>query len=155
MQSYTWIYSLKNSLEADTLSALQQNFDAFTDQWKTHGKPVDGLIQTRHNRFVIVQADPNVARPSGCSIDSLRRAVTGILQQAQLESLDASKVFYRDADGEIQYIDFREIPKALAQGQMTGDSIVFDNTLGQSDDLEKWELPLKATWLKRYLVTQS
>ncbi|MEL7340070.1 MAG: hypothetical protein AAGM67_06255, partial [Bacteroidota bacterium] len=117
-----------------------------------HGTPVDGLVQIRYGRFVVIQSNPAEARPSGCSIDSLKRSIGQILQKHGLEVLDASHVFYRSGT-DIHAANFKSLSGLVKDGSLTADSIVFDHSLAQSDDLSLWELPLKQTWMKRYLPT--
>ncbi|RMG16901.1 MAG: hypothetical protein D6730_24595 [Bacteroidetes bacterium] len=155
MQAYTWIYSLNTPLDEANAQALQADFDQFTSQWKSHGTPVDGLIRLAHGRFVIIQADPAVPRPSGCSIDSLKRAVAQILQHHGLESLDAAYIGYRDAQGHIQFVHFKQLPQLIAKGEIGPDTLVFDHSLDQSDDLSKWEVPLRQSWMSRYLSVKQ
>lgn len=150
MQQYTWFFSLKDSLSPAAKAQLQASIDAFLAQWKTHGVPVDGLVRIAHDRFVIVQSNPSEGRPSGCSIDSLKRGMTQVLQQNEVETVDAAHVYYRQGD-QIQYTHFKEISQQIAQGILKEGDIVFDHSLGQSDDLTQWEKPLQDTWLKRYL----
>lgn len=151
MQQYTWFFSLQKPLSSEKKKEVQHSFAHFLSQWKTHGTPVEGMVDLKYDQFVIVQADPAVSRPSGCSIDSLKRAITTILQQEQLDWMDAAMVSYRDSQGVIRSVNFREIPALVAAGELTPETIVFDNSLDQSDDLSKWEVPMKNTWLKRYL----
>lgn len=151
MQSHTWFFSLKDELSKEQLEALQVDFDRFTAQWKTHGKPVDGLIRLRHKRFVIAQANPGDDRPSGCSIDSLRRGIGEILQKHQLKTLDNGYVFFVDEEGNVQEVHFRELPQYIKGGRLGANTVVLDHSLSQTDDLEKWEVPLQSTWLKRFL----
>ncbi|MEL6132300.1 MAG: hypothetical protein AAFR59_02930 [Bacteroidota bacterium] len=151
MQQYTWIFSLRAPLNPDAKAELQKDLDTFTGQWKSHGTPVEGLIQVKRDQFIIVQADPSVSRPSGCSIDSLRRGVDQILKHHGLEVLTPASVGYEGGGGEVTFVDFREIPQYVKEGKLHAQTRVFDNTLSQSDDLALWEQPLEATWLKRYL----
>lgn len=109
MQEYTWFYSLKDTPDTATADRLEAGFAHFLANWKSHGTPVDGLVRFVHDRFIIIQSDPNQSRPSGCSIDSLRRGVEGILTQGGVAWLDASHIFYRDAAGAIQQVHFSEI----------------------------------------------
>lgn len=154
MQQYTWIYSLTRPVTAAEAQSLRAQFEAFLGQWKTHGEPVHGLIDLRYDRFVIIQTDPSEGRPSGCSIDSLRRAVTDILQQAQLAWAEAAEIFYRDQAGDIQSVNFQQLDALAQSGAIGPETIVFDHSLNQSDDLSRWELPLKDTWMKRFLPTK-
>ena len=152
MTRYTWIYTLHADADSALADALQADFDLFLNQWKTHGTPVKGSIQVHHHRFIIVQADPADDRPSGCSIDSMRHAVEAILQKHHQSWLDNGKIAYRAADDSIQAIGFQQIGSLLESGELHPDAIVFDNTLSHTDDLANWELPLKQTWMKRYLA---
>ncbi|MEZ4847271.1 MAG: hypothetical protein R3B93_01285 [Bacteroidia bacterium] len=94
MQQYTWFYSLKSPLSPEQVAALEVDFAQFLSKWNTHGTPVDGLITLKYNRFIIIQSDPKVARPSGCSIDSLKRAIGEILNAHRLEVVDSAYIFY-------------------------------------------------------------
>lgn len=154
MQSYTWFYSLPNSLTESQEQALKVDFETFLHQWKSHGTPVEGMIQLKHRQFVIIQSNPADSRPSGCSIDSLKRAIEQILSRHGLQWVDASNVFYIDKTGEIQRVNFRELPQLIEAKTIGPDTIVLDHTLSQSDDLSLWERPLSQTWMKRYLPTK-
>ena len=151
MQEYTWFYSLKEMPDAAAAARMQAGFDAFLANWKSHGTPVDGLIRFVYNRFIIIQSDPGQGRPSGCSIDSLRRGVEQVLSDCGVEWLDASHIFYRDAQGEIRYAHFSQIKSLVAEGGLHEGAIVFDHSLGQSDDLDQWEKPMAQTWMRRHL----
>lgn len=151
MQSYTWIYSLETEVSDTHASQLRIDFDKFVQQWKSHGTPVDGLIRLFYNRFVVIQSDPAVSRPSGCSIDSLKRGIAQILKQHNLSWLEAAYVFYRDANGQIQHMHYQHISSKVSSGELHAETIVFDHSLSQSDDMSKWEVPMNQTWLKRYL----
>ena len=154
MQRYTWIYSLSQPIDDAQTAYLQQAFGAFLGKWNSHGSPIAGEITLAYERFVIIQANPGEDRPSGCSIDSLKRTVEGILQQKGLSWVEASEVFYKVGE-EIRSIDFRELASKIQQGILGPETIVFDHTLSQSDDLSKWEVPLKDTWMKRFLPKES
>lgn len=151
MQLYTWIYSLEQPASAEKIAALNKDLGHFLDQWKSHGVPVEGLIQLRYDRFVLIQSRPDQERPSGCSIDSLRRSVEQILQNQGLTWADNSGVFFRDPSGEIRLIHFLQLEKLISDGEITGETLVFDHSMGNGDDLSRWEVPLKETWMKRYL----
>lgn len=155
MQTYTWIFSLAEPVTDSVASDLNRDFAAFQAQWKSHGTPVTGLITLHHQRFVIIQSKDDESRPSGCSIDGLRRGVTGILQHHNLEWLEGGEVFYRDAAGEIQVVHFQKIQSLVADGRLLPETIVFDHSLSNSDDLSLWEVPMNQTWMKRFLPSET
>ena len=151
MQLYTWFYSLSEALNPEKEAALKADFTQFLSQWKSHGVPVEGMIEIRYGQFVVIKSDASDSRPSGCSIDSLKRSVTSILSHHGLEVLDPAHVFFRQGDGSITQSHFRELGALAKSGVLTADTIVFDNSLGQSDDMNRWEVSLKDTWMKRVL----
>ncbi|MEO1450937.1 MAG: hypothetical protein AAFV07_15515 [Bacteroidota bacterium] len=155
MQRYTWFFTLTEALNPATEQALTADFGRFAAQWQSHGTPVDGLIRIKHSRFVIAQANPGDDRPSGCSIDSLKRGISQILQHHQLPTLDNAYVCYQGADASVAVVHFQQIPTLVADGTLGADTLVFDHTLSQSDDLNKWEVSLKDTWLARFLPKQA
>lgn len=151
MQQYTWIYSLSETLSSAQNEHLSAQFEAFAKNWKSHGTPVEGTISLHYQRFIIVQADMQTERPSGCSIDSMRKTVENVLKEAGLFYTDAAQIYYRNAANEIASVHFKDIPALISKGELNENTIVFDNTLSASDDLSKWEVPLAQTWLKRFL----
>lgn len=155
MQLYTWFFPLAQPVGEAQKALLQADLDGFAAQWESHGTPVEGLITLRYDRFVVIQANPGDSRPSGCSIDSLKRGVEAILNGHQLQWLDPAWVFYREGTDQIQAVKFNQIPALLEEGKISPETIVFDNTLNQSDDLSRWEVPLQDTWLRRYLTSKK
>lgn len=155
MQTYTWIFSLASPVNDSVASDLKRDFEAFQAQWKSHGTPVTGLITLRYQNFVIIQSKEDESRPSGCSIDSLRRGVTAILQQYSLQWLEGGEVFYRDENSQIQMVHFQKIPALVEEGTLRPETIVFDHSLNNSDDLSLWETPMNKTWMKRFLPSET
>lgn len=151
MQLYTWFYSLSHALTDTQMEALQADFDTFLTQWKSHGVPVEGMIEIRYNQFIVIKSDSRDSRPSGCSIDSLKKSVGAILDRHGLEVLDPAHVFYRKADGSITQTHFKDMAALAKAGELQANTTVFDNSLGHSDDMSRWEMSLKDTWMKRVL----
>ncbi len=151
MQLYTWFYSLSQPLSTSAEQALLEDFNNFLAQWKSHGVPVEGMIEIRYQQFIVIKSDSGDSRPSGCSIDSLKKSVGTILQQHGLEVMDPAYVFYRKADGSIKQTHFRELAALATAGELTAETTVFDNSLGNSDDMNRWETQLQDTWMKRVL----
>lgn len=146
---HTWVYQLKSALTEAQKSAISNGLTELVQDWKAHGTPVPGRFEIRHDRFVIVQAEPGST--SGCSIDSMTRGVTELLHSQGCELMERNFVFFREADGDIAFIDFREAPAAIASGRLTADTIVFDASLNGGTELSAWEVPLSQTWLARHL----
>lgn len=152
MQRYTWIYSLQEELGPEMETQLANDFQLFLSTWDSHKAPVVGTIQIKYSRFIVIQADPNDTRPSGCSIDNLKRTVQRILDTHQLVVMDAGHIFFRNERGEIENVHFKEIDLYVDQGVLRPSSIVFDHSLDNSDDLLSWEVTMEQTWMRKYLT---
>lgn len=146
-----WFYSLTHTLTSAEAESLSQAFAAFLAQWKSHGTPVTGKIDIKYARFIHISLSENSENPSGCSIDSMRHAVEKILLSHQLTWAEASNVFFRAENGEIMNTDFRQIPQLVADNILNPETIVFDNSLSNTGLVEKWEVKMADTWMRRYL----
>jgi hypothetical protein len=150
MMQHIWIFQLSRALTPQEKGMISQEMDRFLAQWKSHGAPVPGEASFPHDHFLIVQAVPGTT--SGCSIDAMTKGVEGILSRTSVEVLGPDQVFFREKDGAIAHLDFRNIKAAVLAGRLTADSTVFDASMGQGSDLRKWEVPLSATWMSRFLL---
>ncbi len=150
---HVWIFQLASAPTESQKASILPQLEAFVAVWKAHGAPVPGEVSLRHERFVVVQAEPGHA--SGCSIDSMNKGVHEILTAAGIEILGPERVFFREIDGSIAHIDFKEAKPAILSGRLGANSVVFDSTLGNSNDLGRWETTLDQTWLGRFLPQQA
>lgn len=148
-----WIFQALSPLSAGQQQRVSAALDQFLQKWNAHGTPVPGVYELRYERFLILTAPEGST--SGCSIDSMTREVTALMQRENIQRAEASLVFYKNTTGEIQAVDFREIPAAIAAGQLGPETTVFDITLNQTSDLQCWEVPLRETWMARYLPETS
>ena len=99
---HVWIFQLASAPTESQKASILPQLEAFVAIWKAHGAPVPGEVSLRHERFVVVQAEPGHA--SGCSIDSMNKGVHEILTAAGIEILGPERVFFREIDGSIASI---------------------------------------------------
>lgn len=150
----TWIFQLDSPLSESQKADLEAGLGQFVrEAWKAHGAPVPGEMEIRHDQFLIIQAEPGST--SGCSIDSMTRAATAALQSVGAAKLESNFVSFRTDEGKISYLDFREIPNALAAGTLKPDTVIFNAALQPGQPLSQFEVPLKDSWMKRYLVAAN
>lgn len=150
----TWIFQLERPLSEEQKTKLENGLGKFVREgWKAHGAPVPGNMEIRYDRFLIIQAEPGST--SGCSIDSMTKKAKEWMHKVEIHAMEAQYVFYKDDEGEIQYLDFRELPVALELGHLGPDSTVFHTHIQPGETLETFEQPLKETWMKRYLTAST
>ncbi len=149
MMQHTWIFQLEKAFTAEQQAQLDTNLREFLQRWKSHGHPVHGAAELRHQRFIILQAEEGTT--SGCSIDSMTREMQQILATQGMALLEPAFILYRNADGSVGQIHFRDVRSAIASGLLTADTLVYDTSMGQTSDLSRFEQPLSQTWLGRHL----
>ena len=141
-----WIFAAERPLEPAEQDRLLAVVDDFLDQWKAHGHPLAAARELRYRQFLLVAVDESQEGASGCSIDAMTRSLAELERQLGVELVNHAPVLYRTADGVARTPRpaFGERAKA---GQVTPDTIVFNNTLTRVGELEeKWEVPARASW---------
>lgn len=145
-----WVFAADRPLAAAEAEELMDAVDRFLDGWHAHGQPLTSGRDLRYARFLIVAVDERTAPPSGCSIDALVRSLGELERTLGLSLLDHAPVWFRDGE-EIVTADrarFRELAKA---GQVSPETVVFDNTLTRLGQLRRgeWERPARDAWHRR------
>ena len=146
-----WIFALQHRLDAEKHQALAARLRNVVASWKAHGAAVSGGFSIRYDRFILVAADEEVTKVSGCSIDSLVRGVRIAVSDAQLTLGDDSDVFYRDSAGEICVANRDSFRSLVSNDEVTLQNIVFNNTVLTVGDLRqgRWECAAKESWHAR------
>jgi hypothetical protein len=145
-----WVFAASRPLHDHERSALLGAVDAFLDEWNAHRVPLDCARDLRYDQFLMVGVDQEAAGVSGCSVDSLVRTMKGLGQQLGVELVDHASVFYRDGD-RVRRVSRDDFAEAAAQGAVTADTTVFDNTVATAGALRAgaWEAPAGRTWHAR------
>lgn len=147
-----WVFAASRDLSPDGSAALLRHVDGFLERWHAHGAPVAGARELRHGRFLLVAADERATGVSGCSIDSLTRALKDAEAELGLSLREAaSLVFYRDADGAVRGVPRPEFRRLAQSGEVGEDTVVFDNTAASVGDVRsgRWERPFRESWHAR------
>ncbi|HYH83561.1 MAG TPA: hypothetical protein VEX86_27450 [Longimicrobium sp.] len=147
-----WVFAAPHPLAQADAASLLARVDAFLERWAAHGAPVVGARELRHGQFVLIASDERATGVSGCSIDSLFHALADLERELGTDLRGtSSKVFYRDAAGEVHGVARPEFRRLAAAGQVSEATPVFDNTVGTVGDLRagRWETRLGDAWHAR------
>ena len=149
--SRIWIFSSNRELSAAESEMLMTEVGSFLQNWTAHKVETTASADLRYNRFLIIGADEDVAKPGGCSIDEMTRRVRMLGETYGVEFIGMPRVDYRDPSGAIQSISRMEFQKQVDNKEVNSSTIVFDNTLTMLSDLQngKWELPASESWHAR------
>src|SRR6187431_3228924 len=73
--SRIWIFSSDRELSPAESEMLMAEVGSFLQSWTAHKVETLASAELRYNRFLIIGADEDVAKPGGCSIDEMTRRV--------------------------------------------------------------------------------
>ena len=143
-----WIFGAGRELDRGEAASLLGAVDGFLASWKAHGAPLRAARAWRCNRFLIVCVDTETELPSGCSIDALVGVLRELETGLDTRFLGNEAVWYRDAAGRVRRASRPEFRTLAGTGEVTGRSIVFDNSLTTLEELRAggWEGPAAERW---------
>ena len=143
-----WVFAAQRRLDDGEAAALLAAVNGFLVSWKAHGVPLRAARAWRYDRFLIVCADTETALPSGCSIDALTGVLREMEERIGIRFLGNEAIWYRDVEGRIGRASRSEFRSLARGGDVTLDSIVFDNSLTRLAQLRagRWEGPAADRW---------
>lgn len=145
-----WVYQADRSLSEGEQALIDKTAPAFLDSWATHGKALKASYRLFHNQFLVIGVDEVQQAASGCSIDSSVSFVQALEKELEVSFLDRGKVAFVSGD-KVFLEAIPQLKSSIAAGKITADTQTFNNLVASKQELEeKWLLPVKETWLKRY-----
>ena len=152
MNERIWIYTLSKELSIEQLVDFQNHCQNFVSGWTAHDVSLDANFELYQNRLLIFKVNEEKYNASGCSIDKQVRFVKELEQAFSLELLNRLLVAYEN-NNQVEVVKASQIKELLADNIISGNTLVFDNTITESKQLEtNWKQPLHHTWLQKYLT---
>lgn len=143
-----WIYQSSRPFVEREESEINEQLHQFYIQWQSHGTPVKGWAKLLFKQFIVIIADENDFKVSGCSTDSSVRVVKSIERQYEVNMFDRMLLTFL-INEKAQMLPFNQVQFAIDRGYIKKDTPVFNNVLETKADLfEKWLVPLEETWLR-------
>jgi thiosulfate sulfurtransferase len=143
-----WIYGAPAPLTPPETEALGNHRAGFLSEWQSHGREVTPGWSLLEGQFLVVGTDEEAMSLSGCSIDSMFRAVEAFGRDAGIAfERGGNQIFFRDGQT-IRSIDRAGFGDLASKGAVTPDTLVFDTTISRKEDLDRGllERPLRDTW---------
>lgn len=126
-QARVWVFGSSSPLDGQREASVLRNVREFIDGWASHGQSVPAATEVREGRFLVVAVDEDSAS-GGCGIDQLYRRIRDLRKSDGIDLLDASLVFWREADAVRS--DTRAGFRKLSEiGEVGPETIVFDTTV--------------------------
>lgn len=145
-----WIFSASRPLNVVERDQLLGLVDEFLGQWKAHGQPLTAARDWRYDRFLLVAVDESATDASGCSIDAMVHRLGGLERALGVALLDHGPVLFR-REAQIERVDRSGFADLARRGDVSPDTIVFNNTLTRVAELRegRWETAARASWHAR------
>lgn len=151
MKQRVWVYTISRLLNQEELLDLATKCRAFVSTWTAHDISLDATFEIYKNRLLIIKVNEEKYNASGCSIDKQLRFIKELENQFQVEMLNRLLVAFQN-NNEVDVVKPTEIRKLLDSGKIDEETIVYNNTITDSIQLsEYWKIPLKNSWLNKYL----
>jgi hypothetical protein len=158
--SRVWVYQSPRLFFLSEALQIEALLETFVRDWKSHGTPVKGYANLLYGQFIVLMADETATGVSGCSTDSSVRLIKEIGEQFGVNLFDRLMLAFRidakvgpsdeprPAAGKVQMIPLPQLPYAVENGFINGDTLYFNNTVQTKAELEeKWLIPVKDSWL--------
>jgi hypothetical protein len=145
-----WIFPASRALSGDEQQRVFAETDAFIDEWTAHGVPLNAARAVRHDQFVLIAVDERAAGASGCSVDALVRRMGRLQAVLGVELVENGPVLYRSGE-RIERVSRDRFADLASNGEVSLDTVVFDNTVARVGDLRagRWEVRAADAWHAR------
>lgn len=147
--SRVWIFGLKKELAQKEEVYLKEKLSYFVENWLSHKKEVRGAFEIVYSRFIFFVADNDLTHVSGCSIDSVFRAVKETCAEQELGLASALEIFYRDTAGKINLSGIAKLKERVKINELSSETIVFQNAVRSLGEVRSgnWEVAFSASKL--------
>lgn len=148
--SRVWVYVCNRPLTDTESARVQQQLNAFCQQWTAHNQALLATAEVFENQFVFLMVDETRAGASGCSIDKSVHFLEELGLALNVDFFDRMRFAWVGEDNRLHFANQAELRDAVKNQQIT-DTTLMANTLVQtkSDLIEKWLLPFNKSWHRR------
>lgn len=149
--SKVWIYNSNRAFTSVEQQHINKKAIQFVEQWESHGNSVKGRIAIYQDRFIVIFADDQGDVMCGRAMDSSVRFIKELEGELGLTLMDRMLLAYCN-DDEVLTVDMENFKKQSERGEITSDTIVFNNLVSTKRDFEKsWKVPVSQSWHQNIL----
>lgn len=142
-----WVYQADRFFNEEEVASIKNDLEAFVSAWTAHGSALDAKAELKENLFLVLQVDEAQAGVTGCSIDKSVHFLKSLGEKYSVDFFDRMKIAFRDKEGEINLVNRVDFEKAIQEGIVDQETIVFNNLVQNSSDYENhWETKFKDSW---------
>lgn len=153
-ESRVWVYQSSRLFLLSEALQVEEKLNQFIAGWRSHGAEVEAYGNLFFGQFVVLMADERQAGVSGCSTDSSVRFIKTLGEEFDVDFFNRTNLAFVVKE-KIQLLPLSQLPYALQNGFIQGDTLYFNNLVQTKKELEdNWMMPVKDSWLaKKYNIT--
>ncbi|MEK7254554.1 MAG: hypothetical protein AAB316_07410, partial [Bacteroidota bacterium] len=148
-----WIYQSNRSFSEAETAALRNTAARFAENWVSHNRSLRAYGDLLLNRFIVLLVDESQADASGCSIDKSVYFLKQVEREFGVDLFDRMNFAWLPSTrDEVRTANRDDFSRLYQTGEITNETLVFDNLVQTKADFEKsWLKPLGKSWHKRIL----
>jgi len=149
--SKVWVFQSDRQFTAEEVKSIKNELSEFKNQWAAHGIRLFSFVDLFFDRFIVMMADGSVVKICGGSTDDSTRFMKKLEKDYSVKLLDRQLLAFIIND-KIEIVPMAAIGSKIESGEITGDTLYFNNTILTRQDLtDKWIVPVKDSWLAKRL----
>lgn len=144
-----WVYQAERPLTSEEENFVLSNGKKFMDQWVSHGHPLTASIKVIERSFVLIAVDDRQL-PSGCSIDASVGLLRSLGSKLKVDFFSRTNIPLW-INQSVKLFALGDLKKKIKKGEVSEDTLMFNTLVQKKKELAGWIIPLKESWLARYL----
>ena len=146
--SRIWCFQANRSLTNKEIETTSNVAKYFLDSWQSHEKDIVCSYTVLYNRFLILLAEDNTCSGvSCCAIDASVKFIKNLELELGVDFLDKKELAFLKQNT-VFTISVPNLPTAIKNGQISQDTLYFDNTISRKLDIDTiWPRLIKSSWI--------
>lgn len=95
----TWVFVAERFLTSEEAEMAQLELDTFVQGWQSHGTPLEAYAFCFENAVLVIAANEEAAKASGCSIDKITHCIQGLGNHLHIDFFNRFKVLVKNDKG--------------------------------------------------------
>jgi hypothetical protein len=149
-----WIYAGNKRFTGNQREWMSEALQEFLEKWTSHGNDLKSGFKVLYDQILVIGLDENAADASGCSIDASVHFIKEIGAHLEVSFFNRNLVPFLHKNN-LRLVSLNSLKTKIANGEITGESTIFNTLLAKKSDLNQSVIPLKDSWLNRYLKNEE
>ena len=113
-----WVFVGDRKMSATEISWLNESLTEFVSSWQTHGKSLDAVGFVLHEAALVIVANENAVKASGCSMDKINHLVKDAGSQLSMDFFNRMNVLLPDTEGNYELARYEIDAKNMIHSAM-------------------------------------